>query len=1019
MIDHAAEQLERYAMHESGLPNPSRVAGVGIDGETIFFTRFRPPEHEPYALPLFEDITPNRSKREKTYDRVGPFPINAGSVGELLVYFRALERRSLSAELLAQSFGPTSEHAKKLVGHLLRALDQLEFSQTNQYAEWNRIFGIVYGVDETRGTKYIGELRNRYKIVDDATLKAAFFAIHTYFALLMKLLAAELVSLQSGSLVSSFLASLDSLSVEQVRTKFQELESGEFFSGLGVRNFLEGDFFSWYSNMPDDEFWRETHSLCRELARFEPATGVLDPGTTRDLLKELYEALIPQSLRHHLGEYYTPDWLAELTLDRSGFTGVVGQRLLDPACGSGTFLALAIRRVRERGDLDLRDRREIARTIVRDIVGFDLNPLAVIAARTNFLLALGPLLRFVTPLTLPVYLCDSVLTPKRTAGAQMALGGGGLLASSSELLGPSFSVATSAGDIEVPADLIADKQFAAAIELFEHHLIIGTNDDELGDAASHALGYARDSEPLKLITAFYRRIRQLSAHDDVHFWTRYLKNALAPLSCGKFNFVVGNPPWIGWEELSAEYRAATASMWGLYGLFTLRGHAAHLGGGKKDLSMLMLYVAADNYLTSDGRLAFVITHSVLKSRKAGDGFRRFRLGNADPLSVQHVDDFSLMKPFRASNLTIIMSIQKGEETSYPVRYESWSAPRSVRPNNTWALSKVESQLRHRRLSAYPVSHASLTSPWLTLPLGLDALLDLIGPAAYKAQAGMCTWLNSVFFVQEMDRFADGTIVIKNVHDAGDIRVRSITLPIEPDLLFPTCLMRDVQRWKAAPSCWSIVPQDPQTKRGFDPAVMRARYPRTLAYLQKFEDVLRARSGYKKFHKRQGHAFYSVYDVDEATFYPYHVMWQQMKPQIDACVVGSLHADDGTVKPIITQHVVSIVGLRDEDEAYYLAAWMNSSLSTVISKCSSTGKSYGSPSSLHYMPVPRYDVHNNLHIRLVALSRTAHGHELVSGVQAEIDRTVSQLLGLSEELSHRIVREAALDEGPSAAQLLLT
>ena len=234
------------------------------------------------------------------------------------------------------------------------------------------------------------------------------------------------------------------------------------------------------------------------------------------------------------------------------------------------------------------------------------------------------------------------------------------MAAASKPLGSAFTVTTSAGNIEVPADLIADKKFGEAIELVERHLVVNATDAEFETVACQSLGYADGSEPLKQTVAFYRTMQELSANGNGHFWTRYLKNALAPLSCGRFNFVVGNPPWIGWEELSAEYRAATASMWGLYGLFSLRGHAAHLGGGK-DLSMLMLYIAADNYLTSDGKLAFVITQSVLKSRKAGDGFRRFRIGNADPLAVEHVDDFSSMKPFRAANLTIIMAISKGKE----------------------------------------------------------------------------------------------------------------------------------------------------------------------------------------------------------------------------------------------------------------------------------------------------------------------------------------------------------------------
>jgi hypothetical protein len=47
-----------------------------------------------------------------------------------------------------------------------------------------------------------------------------------------------------------------------------------------------------------------------------------------------------------LGEYYTPDWLAEFTMDRSGYEPAPGVRLLDPACGSGTFLVTAIKRMK-------------------------------------------------------------------------------------------------------------------------------------------------------------------------------------------------------------------------------------------------------------------------------------------------------------------------------------------------------------------------------------------------------------------------------------------------------------------------------------------------------------------------------------------------------------------------------------------------------------------------------------------------------------------------------------------------
>jgi hypothetical protein len=40
-------------------------------------------------------------------------------------------------------------------------------------------------------------------------------------------------------------------------------------------------------------------------------------------------------------------------------------------------------------------------------------------------------------------------------------------------------------------------------------------------------------------------------------WSRIIRNAFAPLFVGKFDFVVGNPPWVNWEDLPQSYRDQT------------------------------------------------------------------------------------------------------------------------------------------------------------------------------------------------------------------------------------------------------------------------------------------------------------------------------------------------------------------------------------------------------------------------------------------------------------------------------
>jgi hypothetical protein len=57
------------------------------------------------------------------------------------------------------------------------------------------------------------------------------------------------------------------------------------------------------------------------------------PAPTQDLLKKLYHRLVPPHIRKALGEFYTPDWLAQRVLnmlDGGQYRGRPEVRILDP-----------------------------------------------------------------------------------------------------------------------------------------------------------------------------------------------------------------------------------------------------------------------------------------------------------------------------------------------------------------------------------------------------------------------------------------------------------------------------------------------------------------------------------------------------------------------------------------------------------------------------------------------------------------------------------------------------------------
>src|SRR5262249_27512476 len=209
-------------------------------------------------------------------------------------------------------------------------------------------------------------------------IKAAhlLFSLHTYYAIFMKLLAAEVVSsvhqLPGGTPLRKM---MQAATPAKLRRELEDLEAGSVFRHFKITNFLEGDLFAWY--IPAWTSGTDTwiRALVTKLDSYNPGTLSENPTESRDLLKKLYHRLFPKSVRHDLGEYYTPDWLAEYLLDKISFSGNPDLRLLDPACGSGTFLVMAIARIRgwydENREKCSYEEPALCRKILDNVIGFD------------------------------------------------------------------------------------------------------------------------------------------------------------------------------------------------------------------------------------------------------------------------------------------------------------------------------------------------------------------------------------------------------------------------------------------------------------------------------------------------------------------------------------------------------------------------------------------------------------------------------------------------------------------------
>ncbi len=1005
---HAVEQLKNYLkdLSKRDRRRRERLMGIILDGYFYVFIRYHTGE----------------------FSVDGPFEVNPRSTEKFLRILLSLSSgRALISDNLVEDFGSESELVRSAVRALYQALAKHSDNFVSRlFEQWRLFFGEVAGYEAAAG-----RIRHRKQLLAFAhsmglnlnhfDIPKFFFAVHTYFSFIVKNIARLVLQVYSGGKFGApSLKKLAVLTGEPLRTELERMENGAFFKTLGILNLLEGDFFAWYLKAWNPKVENALVSILNKLGDYNPTTIEDDPHSVRDLLKKLYHYLLPKEIRHDLGEYYTPDWLAERLLEqlneplfqKAPTKRILdpNKRLLDPACGSGTFLVLAIRAAKQNLIRAGYAESAILDLILKNIVGIDLNPLAVLAARVNYLLAIADLLPFrQKDVEIPIYLADSILTPHKGA----------------ELYEQNRIVLdTVVGKFQIPSAVNTRRKLERLTNILEEYVESNFSVDAFVERCKSEIeDLSREPEAESTLKELFEKFRSVYLKGFNGIWARIMKNAFMPIFLEKFDYVVGNPPWVNWESLPEGYREQTAELWQKYELFPHKGFDAILGKGKDDISILMTYVAIDKYLKDKGKLGFVITQSVFKSSGAGRGFRKFRFSNEQDvhLKVIHVDDMSELQPFEgATNRTAVVIIQKGLPTEYPVPYTYWKKVKRSRLDYNAKLDEIKERTKRLHLSAAPIDESDPTSPWLTArPKVIGAIRKVLGKSEYRARAGVSTGgANGVFWLKILTVRPDGPLVVENLTEGAKREVEQVMAAIEPDLVYPLLRGRDVRRWYAKPSCHILLTHlEGEGLKAIPPDEMQRKWPKTWIYLTKFEQVLRERSGFTRYFTRKGKdgetietgPFYSMFNIGDYTFSTWKVVWREQSAQFTCAAVGSMDS-----KAIIPDHKLMLVPCENASEAYYLAGVLNSKpvalavLAYVIPIQQTTH-------ILENVFVPKYDPSNPVHQRLSELSRRAHEVALraydddekaekeLNEIEKEIDKTAAAIWKLSDKELQEIKR----------------
>ncbi|WP_338602788.1 N-6 DNA methylase [Sulfolobus tengchongensis] len=1037
-IEKAKEQLISYIRAESSSKEEwDRYLGI-IISDRVAFVRY--------------------NKQQDKWILRGPYDVTREVIIKLIEALRGLRRKALNVKNLLDDFGPNSSVTRNTIKALYNRLVNSNNPRTEMlFQDWMRLFKQATGYNPEK-LKELTILATEYGL-QNVKYDELLYAIQTYYAFVMKLLAAEVVYLYSGGrFYKSYISELDdaytSNGVKGLKEKLEELESGGIFRQFGYENFLEGDYFSWYLNELNKDLADALAEAIKRLEDYEPATPQLEPESARDLLKRLYQDLIPGDIRHNLGEYYTPDWLADFILDEIGLSvnrlEELGKenplkplelKVLDPSCGSGTFLIRYIARLRQYANEHFIDDEILVDSLLKNVVGYDLNPLAVLTARTNYLLMIADL-RKKGNVEIPIYLTDSLMVEKR-----------------STIHGSMYVLKTVVGEFQIPKDVIEKEELLPKL-LTE--ISIALKNRYKPEEFKNRIEYHFESlskYEINMLVDLYKQLLKLEEEGKNGVWIPIIRNAFAPIIKGKFDYVVGNPPWVNWENLPEDYREVSKALWKQYGIL---GKGA---GFKRDLAMLFLARCFDLYLKPGGKQGFLMPLTVFKTQ-AGAGFRTFI---AKKSKVDVIHDLVTLYPFedavnRVSAIVVEKVCELSKTSNCPKLYEVISENlkgikhviwinRSGKPIPTdKSLEEVIKETERFEAIMISVDEKDLSSPWMQVTNSILPHIRKVtsGLPGYEAHAGVYTVLNQVYFVQIKQKLPDGKLLITNPPEPGQRKkVKQVEAIIEPDLVYPLVRGKDIKKWYVDYRDRYIILPHYNNGKPIPHSTMKVNYPLTWKYFYTFyEDLIKREGGFLKEelkpYREKGLEraeqitipFYCVRNNVSASFAPYKVVWKYIAGAISGkassfeCAV--VEPIDGKI--IVPHEKLMLIPAESPDEAYYIAGVLNSSINRLI-VASYVIETQISTHVVEHIKVPKYDPSNSLHNKIATLSKKAHGlakciyasdkpeyckniknpEEELKNVEKELDEFVAELYGIPKDALSEFKKFLAILSGEEIAE----
>ena len=853
---------------------------------------------------------------------------------------------------------------------LLRIINKNIHPKTQMlYDEWRQLFNLAH--DDISKQQAIIDRKKSLELLFNKDLQnndeeyKALFCIQTAYAIIVKSLAFKVISQTKYKQDLMNFNNLIDCDSETLRSQLDYIENGAIFIQYGITNLLEGDFFSWYinPNQWNQELANNINQLYILLGRFNNSATINNVSKCQDFFKELYQSMVPAAVRHSLGEYYTKKWLSKEVIKEALPLLPIHWRALDPCCGSGTFITVLIEIVLAQSE-GKTNKQKIENVLSR-VKGIDLNPIAALTARVNYFINISHLIEDGEDIEIPIYLGDASYVPKR------------VMVDDVTCLQYIITTLQDPIRISVPVSMVKDSnrfskmmtQIEAHIKAFDENAIyeefISICDDE-------------DKKDIVLdnLHSLASQLVELEKRQWNGVWARIITNFLSTANLGKFDLVVGNPPWVDWKSLPSGYREKIKSLCISRHLFS---GDAHTGGINLNICALITNVAAQNWLSSNGIMALLMPEPLI-FQQSYEGFRNLYIDEDERLYFNKFVNWNKaghpFKPVTQKFLSFYIShnyidYEEGVPTKYYVKKKGGDIDNADEINIESTFDIYNGLLGTCHSNKNNFTYASSADE-------LNKYRLITGLSEYNGREGIEFYPQEllVFELSDMPSIK-GCTALRNIqNDKSKYKVPQRNILLETSMLQPMIKGKDIIPFHAGISNY-IVPfpyekNNPQIPICY--SELRKTAPRLAKYYQDNRKLIEAQTGYSdKIIGKTSAEYYALARVGAYSFAKHYVVLRDNTTWAAAVVTDIETEWGGNKRPVFQNHAISICedsegNFISLDEAYYICGILNAPIVEQYMMKSSDSRSFPIKPRIK---IPKYNDSILLHRQIVKLSKDAH------------------------------------------------